>query len=74
MACCLLGYLQQTWATTKYTGRKRNLDVHLFCVDGLKGFVETIGAVYPHSQVLWYIVHQIRSSTRFVSYKDIKPI
>ena len=50
------------------------LDVYLFCVDGLKGFVEAIGAVYPHSQVQRCIVHQIRSSTRFVSYKDIKPL
>jgi len=49
-------------------------DVYLFCVDGLKGFVEAIGAVYPHSQVQRCIVHQIRSSTRFVSYKDIKPL
>jgi transposase-like protein len=43
-------------------------------VDGLKGFVEAIGAVYPQSQVQRCIVHQIRSSTRFVSYKDIKPL
>ena len=50
------------------------LDVYLFCVDGLKGFVEAIGAVYPQSQVQRCIVHQIRSSTRFVSYKDIKPL
>jgi len=50
------------------------LAVYLFCVDGLKGFVEAIGAVYPHSQVKRCIVHQIRSSTRFVSYKDIKPL
>ena len=50
------------------------LDVYLFCVDGLNGFVEAIGAVCPHSQVQRCIVHQIRSSTRFVSYKDIKPL
>ena len=50
------------------------LDVYLFCVDGLRGFVEAIGAIYPHSQVQRCIVHQIRSSTRFVSYKDIKPL
>lgn len=50
------------------------LDVYLFCVDGLKGFVEAIGAVYPKSQVQHCIIHQIRSSTRYVSYKDIKPL
>ena len=48
------------------------LDVYLFCVDGLKGFVEAIAAVYPQSRVQRCIIHQIRSSTRFVSYKDIK--
>ena len=50
------------------------LDVYLFCVDGLKGFVEAIGAVYAKSQVQRCIIHQIRSSTRYVSYKDIKPL
>ena len=50
------------------------LDVYLFCVDGLKGFVEAISAAYPQSQVQRCIIHQIRSSTRFVSYKDIKPL
>jgi len=50
------------------------LDVYLFCVDDLKGFVEAIGAVCPHSQVQRCIVHQIRSSPRFVSCKDIKPL
>ncbi len=50
------------------------MNQHLFCVDGLKGGVEAIGAVYPHSPVQRCIVHQIRSSTRFVSYKDIKPL
>ena len=43
-------------------------------MDGLNGFVEAIGAVYPRSQVQRCIVHQIRSSTRFVSYKDITPL
>ena len=46
------------------------LGVYLFCVDGLRGFVEAIGAVYPHSQVHRRVVHQIRSSTRFVSHKE----
>jgi putative transposase len=36
--------------------------------------ISSRGAVYPYSQVQRCIVHQIRSSTRFVSYKDIKPL
>lgn len=50
------------------------LDVYLFCVDGLKGFVEAIDAVYAKSQAQRCIIHQIHSSTRYVSYKDIKPL
>lgn len=50
------------------------LSVYLFLVDGLKGFVEANGAVYPNASVQRYIIHQIRSSTRFVSYKDIKAL
>jgi transposase-like protein len=39
-------------------------DVYLFCVDGLNGFREAIGAVYPKTQIQRCIIHQIRSSTR----------
>jgi transposase-like protein len=50
------------------------LDVYLFCVDSLKGFQEDISAVYPKAQIQRCIIHQIRYSTRFVGYKDIKPL
>jgi transposase-like protein len=50
------------------------LDVYLFCVDGLKGFQEAIAAVYPKAQIQRCIIHQIRYSTRYVGYKDIKPL
>lgn len=50
------------------------LDVYLFCVDGLKGFQEAICAVYPKAQIQRCIIHQIRYSTRYVGYKDIKPL
>lgn len=46
--------------------------VDLFCVDGLSGFREAIGAVYPFAAIQRCIIHQIRSSARFVSYKHIK--
>jgi transposase-like protein len=48
------------------------LTIYLFCVDGLKGFPEAIAAAYPQAQIQRCIIHQIRSSTRYVSYKDIK--
>ena len=47
-------------------------NVSLFCVDGLTGFKEAITAVYPKARIQRCIIHQIRSSTRFVSYKHIK--
>jgi transposase-like protein len=50
------------------------LDVYLFCVDGLKGFQEAIAAVYPKALIQRCIIHQIRYSTRYVGYKDIKPL
>ena len=46
--------------------------VSLFCVDGLTGFKEAIEAVYPTARVQRCIIHQIRNSTKFVSYKHIK--
>ncbi len=49
-------------------------DVYLFCVDGLAGFREAINAVYPNAGIQRCIIHQIRYSTRFVSYKDIKEL
>ena len=48
------------------------VDVYLFCTDGLCGMMEAIQAVYPKSRLQRCIVHQIRSSTRFVSWKDVK--
>ena len=49
-------------------------DVYVFCVDGLAGFREAINAAFPKSQIQRCIIHQIRSSTRYVSYKDIKSL
>ena len=50
------------------------MDVYLFCTDGLCGMMQAIEAVFPNSRLQRCIVHQIRASTRYVSYKDIKQI
>lgn len=47
-------------------------DILIACVDGLTGFPQAIEAVFPKAEVQHCIIHQIRNSTRFVSYKDIK--
>ena len=49
-------------------------DVYLFCTDGLCGMLQAIEAVFPQSRLQRCIVHQIRSSTKYVSYKDIKTV
>jgi putative transposase len=49
-------------------------DVLIACVDGLKGFPEAIEAVFPQAWVQTCIVHQIRSSMRYVAYRDKKRV
>lgn len=49
-------------------------DVLIAVVDGLKGFPEAIVAVFPEAIVQTCIVHLIRSSLAFVSWKDRKLI
>jgi len=47
-------------------------DVLFFCVDGLPGFKEAIQAAYPQAEVQRCIVHMLRNSFQYVSYKDLK--
>lgn len=47
-------------------------NVDLFCGDGLSSFREAIEAVYPFAGIQRCIIHQIRSSSKYVSYKHIK--
>ena len=49
-------------------------DILIACVDGLNGFPHAIEAVYPKTEIQQCIIHQIRNSTRLVSYKDIKKL
>jgi putative transposase len=63
------------WGLVLEDIQKRGVeDVLFFCVDGLTGFKDSIESVFPLSIVQRCIVHMIRSSTRFVSYKDIKAV
>lgn len=47
-------------------------DVLFFCVDGLPGFKEAIAAVYPQAVVQRCIIHMLRNSFQYLSYKDRK--
>ena len=47
-------------------------DILITSVDNLSGFSEAINACFPQTQIQKCIVHQIRNSTRYVSYQDLK--
>ena len=49
-------------------------DIFIACVDGLKGFPEAIEAVFPQTQVQLCLVHLVRYSLAFVSFKDRKEV
>ena len=49
-------------------------DIFIVSVDGLTGFPDAINAVYPQAKVQLCIVHMVRNSLRYVSYKDRKAV
>lgn len=49
-------------------------DIFIACVDGLKGFPEAIETVFPETQVQLCIVHMVRNSLKFVSWKQRKEV
>ncbi len=49
-------------------------DVLFACVDGLTGFPDAIAAVFPQTQVQLCIIHMVRNSLAFVSWKDRKAV
>ena len=49
-------------------------DILIACVDGLTGFPQAIEAVFPDTEIQQCIIHQIRNTTKFVSYKERKPL
>ena len=47
-------------------------DVMVICADGLTGIKEAINAAYPDAEYQRCIVHQVRNTLKYVSYKDMK--
>ena len=63
------------WLTVLNDIQKRGVqDVLIFAIDGLNGFNEAIQAVYSRAEIQRCIVHQIRNSLKFVSWKDRKAV
>jgi putative transposase len=49
-------------------------DILIACVDGLKGFPEAINSVYPQTHIQLCIIHMVRNSLKYVSWKDYKAV
>ena len=63
------------WLSVMNGLKNRGLqDILIACVDGLTGFPAAIEAVYPKTEIQQCVIHQIRNTTKFVSYKDIKAL
>ncbi len=63
------------WLTLLNEIKNRGIeDVLIFAIDGLNGFKEAIEAVYPKAEIQRCIVHQVRNSLKFVSWKDRKEV
>lgn len=63
------------WATVLNSLRNRGVeDIFIACTDNLTGFADAIAAVYPKTDIQNCIIHQLRNSSKYVSYKDIKAL
>ena len=63
------------WATVLNGLRNRGVeDIFIACTDNLTGFSAAIEAVFPRTEVQNCIIHQLRNSSRYVSYKDLKAL
>jgi transposase-like protein len=63
------------WASVCNELKNRGVqDILITCHDNLKGFSGAINSVFPRTEQQLCIIHQIRNSTKYVSYKDLKAI
>jgi putative transposase len=63
------------WLSVLTELRNRGVqDILIACVDGLKGFPEALETVYPRTQVQLCMVHLVRNSLRYVSWKERRAV
>ncbi|EFW11036.1 transposase, IS256 family, partial [Serratia symbiotica str. Tucson] len=61
----------RTWLSILTELKNRGLnDILIACVDGLKGFSDAVNTVYPQTKIQLCIVHRVRNSLKYVSWKD----
>ena len=65
----------KVWATVLNSLKNRGVeDIFIACTDNLTGFSAAIEAVYPKTEIQNCIIHQLRNSSKYVSYKDLKAL
>ena len=63
------------WLSVLTELKNRGLnDILIACVDGLKGFPDAINSVYPKTRIQLCIIHMVRNSLKYVSWKDYKAV
>jgi putative transposase len=63
------------WVTVCNELKNRGVeDIFIACRDNLSGFSNAIETVFPKTEQQLCVIHQIRNSTKYVPYKDIKPV
>ncbi|MBP5580971.1 MAG: IS256 family transposase [Ruminococcus sp.] len=63
------------WANVLNSLRNRGVeDILIACTDNLTGFLQAIEAVFPQTDIQNCIIHQLRNSSKYVSYKDLKAL
>lgn len=63
------------WLSVLTELKNRGLqDILIACVDGLKGFPDAIAAQYPDTRIQLCLVHMVRNSLKYVSWKDYKAV
>ena len=63
------------WATVLNSLKNRGVkDIFIACTDNLTGFVAAIHAAFPKTEIQNCIIHQLRNSSKYVSYKDLKAL
>ena len=63
------------WATVLNGLRNRGVeDIFIACTDNLNGFDTAIHAVFPETEIQNCMIHQLRNSSKYVSYKDLKAL
>ena len=63
------------WATVLNGLKNRGVeDIFIACTDNLTGFDAAIHATFPKTEIQNCIIHQLRNSSKYVSYKDLKAL